>query len=463
MKKICLVLAILMVFLSVPNFPVNAKDRVTESPNVKVSIDGKIVIYKNVPITVNSRTLLPLREFLISIGIPDDNEHISWNGREKSVTVKLDTTKVYLKIGDSKAQVNDSEVVLDTTPCIYKNSTYIPVRFVSQCFNKRVDWDNKTSTINITGNINSEKDTAAYDTKPDSWSTKANMPFEFISMPVTMTSGGNTGVLKWTEYSNASGKAVSVGSNIYIINSDGKVAEFNSKLNSWSVIGDIPDLENTKGCFKLVSLDNMIYIIGKDFNEILKYDPVNDECESVATLPTKRIVGGAVVANNKIYILAGIDMEKLTTLDTVEEYDPATNKITLKKSMPMSVNKVNVTSLNGKIYILGTAKNFKTEIQEHDIEKDCWTSKASLASVWFGSSIDSANGKIYLPGESTNNQDKDSTDKMEQYDPVSDTVTEMSSSMSMEKGGYASVVCNGRIYYIGVANSKAVLEYTPAQ
>jgi len=112
-----------------------------EVPDIKIIIDGKITEFTKTPVSVSNSTLLPLRELLIKLGIPNDDEHIIYNGAEKSVTVWDGKTKIYLQIGQKEAFVNDEPITLNAAPILYQNSTFIPLRFVAEALNRRVVWD----------------------------------------------------------------------------------------------------------------------------------------------------------------------------------------------------------------------------------------------------------------------------------------------------------------------------------
>jgi hypothetical protein len=132
----------------------SANEAVLESPNVSILIDGNKGTYEAVPIIVNKRTLLPFRAVLVNLGVPNDDDHIIWNGEESSVTVIYNTDgneiKISLKINDNEAMVNDSKEELDVAPMLYNSRTYIPARFIAQSLGKNVDWDGSTSTVYIT-------------------------------------------------------------------------------------------------------------------------------------------------------------------------------------------------------------------------------------------------------------------------------------------------------------------------
>ncbi len=129
---------------------VTAADKgISELPHVKIIIDGQSGTYKNVPISVDDKTLLPLREVLTNLGVENDDEHIIWDGKENSVTVVKDSDKIYLKVGSDKATVNGKEVALDTEAVLYKDRTYIPVGFVAQSLGKKVVWDGSSKSVLI--------------------------------------------------------------------------------------------------------------------------------------------------------------------------------------------------------------------------------------------------------------------------------------------------------------------------
>ena len=129
-----------------------ADDNIVETPDIRIVIDGKLTTYKDVPLSINQRTMLPLRELLVNLGVPNDDRHIVWNNDEKSVTIYKDSTKIYLKQGSTTAYVNDQPVALDAPVIGYSKNqrTYIPVRFVSECLGKKVIWDGATKTVLIT-------------------------------------------------------------------------------------------------------------------------------------------------------------------------------------------------------------------------------------------------------------------------------------------------------------------------
>jgi len=122
------------------NLPAQAPKPV-EVPDIKIIIDGAITEFSKTPVSVRNSTLLPLRELLVKLGIPNDDEHIIYNGEEKSVTVWDGKTKIFLRIGQKEAFVNDKPITLNAAPILYQNSTYIPLRFVAEALDRMVVWE----------------------------------------------------------------------------------------------------------------------------------------------------------------------------------------------------------------------------------------------------------------------------------------------------------------------------------
>lgn len=157
-KKSSLLVAVLFVFLCVTSYA--QQPVVTEFPELRLIINGDIVEVKDVPITVNNRTLIPLREILVSLGVPNDNDHIIWNDLEQSVTVVHLGKTVKLTVDSFDISINDKADKMDVCPVLYGERTYIPARFVAQSFDMMVGWEESTQTVSICSmeNYNKVKD-----------------------------------------------------------------------------------------------------------------------------------------------------------------------------------------------------------------------------------------------------------------------------------------------------------------
>lgn len=133
---------------------------ITESPDVSILIDGAKGTYKDVTIIADGRTLLPLREVLVNLGVEDSD--IVWDATKQSVTVKKGEKNIYLEVGKQTATVDGKDVTIDVAPIIYpaNNRTYIPARFVAESLGKKVVWDADTRSVLIAeeSNFNAVKE-----------------------------------------------------------------------------------------------------------------------------------------------------------------------------------------------------------------------------------------------------------------------------------------------------------------
>lgn len=156
MKKLGFCLAVFLFAFTAFATVANATANITESPDVKIVIEGEKGTYNDVTIIADGRTLLPLREVLTNLGVKNDAEHIIWDGTKRSVTVKKDDKVIYLEVGKTVGTINGSEIAIDVAPIIYpkNNRTYIPARFVAESLGKEVVWDATTRSVLITDKAN---------------------------------------------------------------------------------------------------------------------------------------------------------------------------------------------------------------------------------------------------------------------------------------------------------------------
>lgn len=114
-----------------------------------VKIDGVNKEFTNEAVIEDGSTLVPMRELFEALGAT-----VEWNGEEQSITAaKADGKSVYLVIGSNKMTVEGDMVIELAVPAkLIGNSTYVPLRAVSEAFGADVSWDGETSTVSINTN-----------------------------------------------------------------------------------------------------------------------------------------------------------------------------------------------------------------------------------------------------------------------------------------------------------------------
>ena len=92
----------------------------------------------------NNRTLVPLRKSLEAIGAT-----VSYDERNRVVTVEKAETTAKLPIGENFIMVNGQETAMDTKSIIKEGRTYIPLRAVVAAFGYDIEWHGNSATILI--------------------------------------------------------------------------------------------------------------------------------------------------------------------------------------------------------------------------------------------------------------------------------------------------------------------------
>ncbi|MCH7320618.1 copper amine oxidase N-terminal domain-containing protein [Solibacillus sp. MA9] len=136
------VLAMSLFFVS-PSYAAETNKNLVEQ-KVTVIINGEIISF-NDPILNNSGTiLLPMRDFYEAIGA-----EVSWNQIDKIATSERNGQIVELTINSKTAKVNGDNAQLLVAPMIYKDRTYIPMRFVSENSDGQVYWNQENKVVEI--------------------------------------------------------------------------------------------------------------------------------------------------------------------------------------------------------------------------------------------------------------------------------------------------------------------------
>lgn len=110
----------------------------------EAKINNSVVILDAPAQIIKGRTMVPLRFVAEAFGC-----NVDWNSAEGKATIQRGNVKIILVKGKNTAVVNGVEQKLDSPPVIIGGRTLVPLRFISEPFGARVNWDNKTKTITI--------------------------------------------------------------------------------------------------------------------------------------------------------------------------------------------------------------------------------------------------------------------------------------------------------------------------
>lgn len=118
---------------------------------ITVNVNKTKVNFPDVkPYTKEGRTLVPIRFVADHLGA-----ETSWNEEKQTATIKKDEKTIDLCLRCKKILVNGKEV---KTEAIGEKKddkrTMVPLRFLSENFGAKVDWNEKTLTVDITTTTN---------------------------------------------------------------------------------------------------------------------------------------------------------------------------------------------------------------------------------------------------------------------------------------------------------------------
>jgi N-acetylneuraminic acid mutarotase len=182
------------------------------------------------------------------------------------------------------------------------------------------------------------------------------------------------------------------------------------------------------------------------------------EWQTFAYMPSERQELATAVLNGKIYVIAGLNAEGLST-DTVDVYNPATDTWASAHPIPIAMNHNSAAVAAGKLYSFGGG-NIRTFV--YDPTSDSWSEVASAHFQHGGTAaVGVINDKIYVAGGTGGNALQT---ELEVYDPVANTWTNLA-PMHVPRNHCAGGVINGKFYVAagrGSTNAETALEgYDP--
>ena len=117
-----------------------------------------------------------------------------------------------------------------------------------------------------------------------------------------------------------------------------------------------------RNCHNSCVVNGKLYVVGgnngiKTVSTMEVLDPITNQWDSIASMPTDRGLAACAVVNNTIYVIGGVrgylNALDFTGLDTVEAYDINSGQWTSKARMPTKRWGCTAVAFNGKIYVFG--------------------------------------------------------------------------------------------------------------
>ena len=122
---------------------------------INIFVDGT-KLKSNTPAFIdNGSTMVPMRDIFERL-----NAEVEWNGDTKTITANKKDTTICLQIDSDTLVKNGVSEQLDAVPVIVDDTTFVPVRAVSQALGGNVSWDGDTQTVYITSDEQAPMETA---------------------------------------------------------------------------------------------------------------------------------------------------------------------------------------------------------------------------------------------------------------------------------------------------------------
>lgn len=112
--------------------------------NISIYVDGTELKCDSPAFIENGSTMVPMRNIFERL-----NAIVDWNGDTKTITAQKQDIKITLQIGSQTLVRNEKSESLDAVPVIVNDTTFVPIRAVSQALDASVTWNDATSTVNI--------------------------------------------------------------------------------------------------------------------------------------------------------------------------------------------------------------------------------------------------------------------------------------------------------------------------
>jgi hypothetical protein len=139
-KRLVGLLVLLTLVISLFSLPMTA----FAASQIKVLVNYKDVNFPDTKpfMDSNSRVLVPVRFVSEVLGCK-----VGWNEATQTVTIEKEGLEVTLKINDKFAIKNGTRVNLDTAAVMKNGRTMVPVRFISEVFGCKVNWNGTSNTV----------------------------------------------------------------------------------------------------------------------------------------------------------------------------------------------------------------------------------------------------------------------------------------------------------------------------
>jgi N-acetylneuraminic acid mutarotase len=235
------------------------------------------------------------------------------------------------------------------------------------------------------------------------------------------------------------------------------VQERKPAYDGWSLLATMPAANSE---IAVTELDGKIYVIGgypwdrKTVATVLMYDSAADRWQIVVPLPVPLNHVMAASANGRVYAIGGqtsenSDPQKAGFVNTVYEYDPASNRWTAKTPMPTRRGGGAAALVDDKIFVAGGRPPGGADFAVYDPKADRWTALPNLPTQRNHLAAGAHGGKVYVVGGRFEGGFRsERTNVVEVYDPITNQWSKRA-PMLRPRGGVNGIFANGCFHLFG--------------
>lgn len=176
------------------------------------------------------------------------------------------------------------------------------------------------------------------------------------------------------------------------------------------------------------------------------YDPITDRWELLAPLPIALHHAAAAAVDGVLYVIGGMAGRESRPVDTVFAYSPDTGVWVQRASMPTPRGALGVGAVDGRIYAAGGDPN-ERDFAVYDPAADAWTPLPPMPTPRNHLAAAGLGGRFYAVGGRSGGI-RGITGTLEEYDPATGQWTARA-SMPTPRGGIGSAALGGLLYVFG--------------
>ena len=113
---------------------------------IRVFAGGQQINFDVQPMIMNGHTLIPIRQIAATLGLPAND--VQWNANG-TVTINNGSSRMIIRNNEQQVYFNGKDYDAGASAQIVNGRMMVPLRAISQLFNKNVQWDSNSETITI--------------------------------------------------------------------------------------------------------------------------------------------------------------------------------------------------------------------------------------------------------------------------------------------------------------------------